>query len=68
MWLDKGELEKLIALIKEEAANDLPPQYEARPQARHKRHDYDDDRYDDDDYRRHGYKKSKMSKLLDIFD
>jgi len=80
VWLDRGELEKLMMMIKEEAESEsftqpasapMPPQ---RPHNAGYRHD-DDDRYkrrrdyDDDDYNyKKGYKKSKMSKIMDIFD
>lgn len=61
VWLDKGELEKLIALIKEEAlqgaATTAPGRYR----------DKDDDD-DDDDRHRHRHGSSKRSRLLDIFD
>lgn len=76
IWLDRGELEKLISLLQEEAANFQPPH---RTQPANRGRDWDDD--DDDDYRRphnpqygqnygHGkpYKKSKVSKIMDIFD
>jgi Zn-finger nucleic acid-binding protein len=70
VWLDRGELEKLMNLLRaeveEEAKSFAPPA---------NRHAYkrDDDDYDDDDYRhgKYGYghkKKSKMSKIMDIFD
>lgn len=62
VWLDKGELEKLIALISEEA-EDPYPQSPRRPQGYRERDDDDDD----DDYRRRGSYK-KRSRLLDLFD
>jgi len=77
IWLDKGELEKLMALLKEDAMNDQPssPRYdrdddheESYAHSYRKKHDYDDD----DDYYKHGKsgykKKSKMSRMMDIFD
>lgn len=57
VWLDKGELEKLIALVREETLA------EARP--RH-RHDDDDDDFDDD--RRARQRGGGRSRLADIFD
>ena len=90
IWLDKGELEKLMALLREEVANEPPmpssvpasmPPAASAPRGRSYRDDDDDD--DDyrrshkrDDYRRDDYKrddyryknKSKMSKIMDIFD
>lgn len=68
VWLDKGELEKILAILREEVANERG-QHSFRPQPSRDR-DWDDD--DDDDDRRHynrgGYKKSKRSSILDIFD
>lgn len=75
IWLDKGELEKLMVILKEEAGNDQPYSSSHREEVRHSqsRHsDYDDD--DDDDrhgrtsYDRSNKKKSKMSRMMDIFD
>ena len=73
VWLDKGELEKLINFVKENAEED------ARhfASAKQGRPDYDDDyyrrepkrKYSDDDYRKGHYKKkSGMSKVMDLFD
>lgn len=73
VWLDKGELEKLINFIKENAAEDA--NHFAR--AKQGKADYDDDyyrhepkhKYSDDDYRKGHYKKkSGMSKVMDLFD
>lgn len=55
IWLDKGELEKLIALVKEETLA------EASPRQRRERDD------DDDDHRgRHGGKRSRLTDLFDF--
>lgn len=67
VWLDKGELEKLIALMREDDAGATQPSGKNQ----HRTHyDHDDD--DDDDYRRHGHdgykKKSKSSRLMELFD
>lgn len=68
IWLDRGELEKLM-----ERANEIDVR-EARmynrPESLEKRkRDYDDDYYDDDDYRRYPRKrKTFMKELFDIFD
>lgn len=60
VWLDKGELEKLIALVKEETlAGASPPQ-------RRNRDDDDDD--DNDGDRRGGRHGGKRSRLADLFD
>ncbi len=77
IWLDKGELEKLMIILKEESGNDQPYSSNQREDVRHSqpRHsDYDDE--DDDDDERHGRssydrgnkKKGKMSRMMDIFD
>ncbi|MFC0178608.1 TFIIB-type zinc ribbon-containing protein [Thorsellia kenyensis] len=73
VWLDKGELEKLIQFIQESAEED------ARhfASAKQGKADYDDNyyrrepqrKYSDDDYRRGHYKKkSGMSRIMDLFD
>jgi Zn-finger nucleic acid-binding protein len=77
VWLDRGELDKLIersaawqtktqpppaATIK--ASGGAPPMPAPPPQS-YRRHDDDDD--DDDYYRRHG-RRRKRSFLEDIFD
>lgn len=73
VWLDKGELEKLINFIKESAEEDA--RHFASAKQGHA--DYDDDyyrydhkrKYSDDDYRKGHYKKkSGMSKVMDLFD
>jgi Zn-finger nucleic acid-binding protein len=71
VWLDKGELEKLINFVKESAEEDAR-QFTSAKQGR----DNDDyfrrepkARYNDDDYRKGHYKKkSGMSKVMDLFD
>ena len=83
VWLDRGELEKLMALEREEAAGQAaapPPraqtQYQAPPQQHYappaQRYDeprcYRDD--DDDRHRhgQHGHHKKKRFDLFGIFD
>ncbi len=70
VWLDRGELEKLLAVAREDDPGDQarnqerPPRsgYDARPPARPEgRRSWDDD---DDDYRR----KKRRSSIFDIFD
>jgi uncharacterized protein len=70
VWLDKGELEKLMHLIREEVLAESGPapgyaaprdDYRDRGDGRDRR-DRDDD---DDDDRRRGRRKSR---LMDIFD
>jgi len=74
IWLDKGELEKIIHLLQEEVAAE---QSNFKP-LKNQSH-YDDDDYDDDDNRRYqkkGYygsgkhykKEGKMSRIMDLFD
>ena len=72
VWLDRGELEKLMALEREET----PAIYgQPRPYSRPDHH-HDDQRptgyrRDDDDDRRagaYGHKKKKRFDLFDIFD
>jgi len=71
VWLDRGELEKLMAFEREEtqAAYGQPRPY-SRPDHHHDHQShkrYDDD---DDDRRRHGQygHKKKRFDLFDIFD
>jgi hypothetical protein len=69
IWLDKGELEKLMALLKEEAINDQPAPYRQGREERHSRAFHDDD--DDEDGRnsgRGGKRQGGMSRMMDIFD
>ncbi|HJV40975.1 zf-TFIIB domain-containing protein [Caulobacter sp.] len=73
IWLDRGELEKLMALEREETqAVYAQPRPYSRPDHHHdhvdhrKRHDDDDDRH-----RRqgtYGHHKKKRFDLFDIFD
>lgn len=71
IWLDRGELEKLMAIIKDDVVNESSAAYSpSRPDHRAPKYGRDDD--DDDDryeknYRHHG-KKSKLSRIVDIFD
>lgn len=79
IWLDKGELEKLLAVVQDAAREDRveyaqyrqqqPQDYQPRrqpPDYRGKPYKYDDDY---DDYHRHKYgRKSKMKSFFDIFD
>ena len=70
VWLDKGELEKILHLIREDAEAEMQTASRSHKQRR----DYDDDERherDSDDYRRSGkhYKKeSKMSRIMDLFE
>jgi Zn-finger nucleic acid-binding protein len=73
VWLDKGELEKLIMFVKDSAEEDS----RRFANARKGKIDYDDDyyrreprhKYSDDYYRKGEYKKkSGMNKIMDLFD
>src|SRR6476661_940479 len=70
VWLDRGELEKLMASATEDGRASAPQA--APPQAQQpyppQQPAYRDERYrsrDDDDYR---YKKKKRDSIFDIFD
>lgn len=69
VWLDRGELEKLMAFEREETqATYAEPRPYARPDHHADHHGRDDD---DDRYRRHGqygHQKKKRFDLFDIFD
>ncbi len=60
VWLDKGELEKLIELVSDEASE------ADTDRSRDLRHDRDEDADDFDQHRRRGGKR--RSRFLDIFD
>jgi Zn-finger nucleic acid-binding protein len=75
VWLDKGELEKIMHLLQEEVSAE---QSDIKPSKHQGRHDLDDDDDDDDQrrYKKNGYygsgkhhkKEGKMSRLMDLFD
>lgn len=76
VWLDKGELEKIIHLLQEDAANE---QTNHRPLPQHSRYEHNDESSWDDDHRRYqkkGYygsgkyhkKEGKISRFMDLFD
>ena len=65
VWLDRGELDKIIDRAGPAGAP-VPP---AREEGRYREgSDRDRDRYDDDDNRRSGKPKKRRSFLDDIFD
>ncbi|WP_299175342.1 zf-TFIIB domain-containing protein [uncultured Brevundimonas sp.] len=79
VWLDRGELEKLMASAAEDGRASAPPvapptQAQAQAQPWNTRRTYEDDRgYRDDKYRDdrhddHRYKKKKRDSIFDIFD
>lgn len=59
VWLDRGELEKLVGIIREDASQETPSR------ARFHRHGDDDEAEDGLHRSRRGDRKSR---LLDIFD
>ncbi|ADG09696.1 hypothetical protein B7G68_06160 [Caulobacter segnis] len=69
VWLDRGELEKLMALEREEAqaAYGQPRPY-SRPDHHHDHRPDGYKRHDDDHRGAYGYKKKKRFDLFDIFD
>ena len=58
IWLDRGELEKLVDIIREDAAKEFPSRARLRR---------DDDEFDDDALARRG-RMDRKSRLLDLFD
>lgn len=79
VWLDGGEMEKLLGQVRQyeqEYEAELegyrrqqyaPPQPQGQtPPPVYQRNPYDTD--DDEYYKRHGKKKSKLGRLFDLFD
>lgn len=70
VWLDRGELEKLLGQVRtaeREYEDELRGYRQGHPPYAKPRDPYDTDHgYDEGDHRRK--KKSKLSKLFDIFD
>jgi uncharacterized protein len=58
VWLDRGELEKLIGIIREDAEQEIPSRARLRR---------DEDEPDDDGLSRRG-RIDRKSRLLDLFD
>lgn len=83
VWLDKGELEKIIAMVQDavddseedfsrfkqaKASRQLPPDY-YEPQPQHAPYRPPYRKHDDDDYEDyHKYKHGKRSKMRSLFD
>jgi hypothetical protein len=72
VWLDRGELEKLMGAARDhEPAQAAPPQPGYRPEPprypepRYEDRHYREHRWDDDDYRR---RKRRGDSIFDIFD
>ena len=78
VWLDRGELEKLMDAANSEGRASAPPPQaapqpyppQAQPQPWGQQPQYRDDRYRDDRYRSDDYKyrKKKRDSIFDIFD
>jgi Zn-finger nucleic acid-binding protein len=58
IWLDRGELEKLVEIIREDAVQEIPSRARLRQ---------NDDDFDDDASTRRG-RMDRKSRLLDLFD
>lgn len=70
VWLDRGELEKLLGAVRTEAEERDAAWRAAPPPAPPSRH-YDDDyrhRHDDDRHRHRKRRKSRLEEIFDIFD
>jgi len=65
IWLDKGELEKLITLVREEVLAEAAPPRDPGRSMGHRR-EYGDDDYHDDRRHSQGKRKSRLSDLLDF--
>ncbi len=73
VWLDRGELEKMMAAARDDGGYDEPPPRREEPRYAEPRYEprrderYDDrSRYSDDDYGRR--KKKRGFDIFDIFD
>jgi Zn-finger nucleic acid-binding protein len=72
IWLDRGELDRLLEKASQEVASQQPaPRATAQGERHHEhdRHDYDHDRkkYEHDKYKHYGHKrKSLLSELFDF--
>jgi Zn-finger nucleic acid-binding protein len=70
VWLDKGELEKLIEIVEDRASakyshsDNMAPQIDEDHIRRNREYDYDDDRQSD----RHPRRRKRESVLGEIFD
>jgi Zn-finger nucleic acid-binding protein len=72
VWLDRGELEKLMSAASAEFSASAPPQaqrpQERPPQRAYEERRYDDDRRRDDDDHKYRHKKRRNMDIFDIFD
>jgi uncharacterized protein len=69
VWLDRGELEKLLQAVQSAAAEERSHYAEYRQAVPHKpmHHGYRDDDYEDYHHKKYG-RKSKMKSIFDLFD
>jgi Zn-finger nucleic acid-binding protein len=68
VWLDRGELDKIIERNSAYEARERPPEhreYQRPPEYRPRERDYRG-HYDDDDYRRRHRRKSFLSEIFDF--
>ena len=63
VWLDRGELDKIIE--RSEGAGAPPPPRQATPQPQYRERGYDDDRHYAKPYKKKSYTKSFLSDLFD---
>jgi Zn-finger nucleic acid-binding protein len=74
VWLDKGELEKVLHMLQEDLAAEQTNFKPSKHQGRKSHHDDDDDdrrRYEKKGYYgsgKHYKKEGRMSRLMDLFD
>ncbi|MBW7923093.1 MAG: zf-TFIIB domain-containing protein [Rubellimicrobium sp.] len=73
VWLDRGELEKMLGAVRTEAEERDAAWRAAPPPSPPPRHYDDDDRHyrrhrDDDHYRHRKRRKSRLEEIFDIFD
>lgn len=69
VWLDRGELEKLMSGVRE-VRQEFNTWYDERhDRSQHSRRDDDDDHYRDSrhGYEQHSHKKHKKKSVLDVF-
>jgi Zn-finger nucleic acid-binding protein len=69
IWLDKGELEKILHLMQEDMTQE--PDYPQQHQQRYERDDDDYKRYKEKGYYgsgKHDKKEGKMSRIMDLFE
>ena len=62
VWLDRGELDKVIAKATEDPGRRRPPEADSRDQEYRREPHYEDDKH------RYGYRRKRKSILGEIFD